>query len=329
VPLGGARYDQARGTWSKLPAFPGTSPGSPISTTAVWTGHELLAVVSYEHVFPISCAKPCERGFGITTRAVAAAWAPGGRAWHILASTPRNNAVGASTYLAQAMWTGHEMVLLGGSDCLPGMSCPAFPGPSGAAVTFDPATRSWQLLGIRVGGAGSWPSSWTGQALALLAGGGQYQASQAPFASAGSAAAFDPATATWVPLPRVPAHPVDEASMAWTGRQLLVWGSTSTGRNFAAALAPGRAPVAHGYVEGMAQYCVGPVGSEPSPGTVIAVVARHDGRIAAIQFVEAPLHFRFVLPPGAYTIGAGNDVDRTVTVRVGITAQVHLYSRCL
>jgi hypothetical protein len=328
VPLAGASYDPARSTWSKLPTFPRTGPGAPISTAAVWTGHELLAVVTYEHIFPISCGK-CESGYGITSRAVVAAWAPGWASWHMLASTPRDSVVAGSTYMAQATWTGREIILLGGSGCLPGMSCPPFPGPNGAAVAFDPATRSWQQLGIRVGGAGAWPSSWTGQALALLAGDGQYQGSQAPFASAGSAAAFDPATATWVPMPRAPAGSFYAMSMAWTGGQLLVWGSTSAGRNFGAVFAPGQAPGAHGYVEGTVQECVGPVGSEPQPGAVMEVEASHGGRISAVQFVEAPFHFRLELAPGRYTVSASNDVDQTVSVRSGTIEEVHLHTLCL
>jgi hypothetical protein len=130
-------------------------------------------------------------------------------------------------------------------------------------------------------------------------------------------------------MPHAPAYPFTGASMTWTGGQLLVWGSTSAGRTFGAAFAPGQAPGAHGYVEGTAQECVGPVGSEPKPGAVMEVEASHSGRVSATQFVEAPFHFRFELPPGSYTISASNDVDQTVGVRVGTTEEVHLHTLCL
>lgn len=157
---------------------------------------------------------------------------------------------------------------------------------------------------------------------------GPNQAKVAPFPSAGSGAAYDPGTSTWVPLPRVPAIPWDGASAAWTGRQLLVWGSTSAGRNFGEALSPGKAAGASGYVEGTAQYCTGPIGSKPPPGSVMAVTASHGGRIAAIQFVEAPFDFRFQLAPGSYAISASSDVDPTVTVRAGTKEKVRLNSAC-
>ena len=52
-------------------------------------------MVTYEHIFPISCGK-CESGFGITSRAIVAAWVPGWRSWDMLGRTPRNNAVAAN-----------------------------------------------------------------------------------------------------------------------------------------------------------------------------------------------------------------------------------------
>jgi hypothetical protein len=326
VPLGGASYDVAQGTWSNLPSFPKTGTGSPISTSAVWTGSELLAVVTYEHIVPIPCAK-CEKGYSISSRAVVAAWSPGWGSWHVLAGTPPHSEVAASTYMARATWTGREIVLLGGYECLPGMSCPALLGPSDAAIAFDPANHTWKPLGVQVGG-GVWPSSWTGQALALLAAGGEYQGSQEPFTSAGSAAAFDAATDTWSPLPHLPVSPSD-ASMVWTGRQLLAWGSTSAERDFTATLTPANVTTRLGYVEGSVQPCVGPVGSEPRPGAVMAVIANHSGHIAAMQFVQAPFNFRLVLPPGRYTITASNDIARAVTVRAGVSDAVDLHSACL
>jgi hypothetical protein len=161
-----------------------------------------------------------------------------------------------------------------------------------------------------------------------LAAGGDYQDSQEPFTSAGSAAAFDPATDTWALLPHLPVVPID-ASMVWTGQQLLAWGSKSEGDDFTAALTPARVGAGLGYLEGSAQPCVGPVGSEPPPGAVLAVAVSYDGRIAAMQFVQAPFHFRFALAPGHYTVTASNDLAQAVTLRAGASDEVHLHSACL
>jgi hypothetical protein len=186
----------------------------------------------------------------------------------------------------------------------------------------------WQPLGIQVGGGGVWPSSWTGRALALLAAGGDYQGSQEPFTSTGSAAAFDVATDTWSPLSHLPVSPSD-AAIVWTGRQLLAWGSTSAERDFTAVLTPANVTAGLGYVEGSVQPCVGPVGSEPRPGAVMTVVAKHNGNIADVQFVQAPFKFRLVLPPGRYTIAASNDIAQPVTVRADVNYAVDLHSACL
>ena len=329
--LDGASYDPARGSWAKLPPLPHTGAGTPISTTAVWTGSELLAVVTYEHIVQIPCVKPCTYADSISSRVTVGAWAPGWHSWHMLQTAMPKADRYMPTYTAQAVWAGQRVLLLGGSVCMPGMSCPAAFGPGGFAEAFDPSKRSWEPLGPKVGIAGAWPAAWTGQALVVVDPGG-YQGRNPPFTTAGSAASFQPAAGTWAPLPRAPIGTLVAASAAWTGRQLLIWGSDGAGRDVGAVLTPPRHPNAGtasaGYLTGTAQPCLGPSGARPPLGYLMTVSVSQRKATAAWQFVAEPFQFRFSLAAGDYTVGAVGDISRDVRVRPGITQHLDLSSAC-
>ena len=332
APLAAASYDPARGTWAELPEFPPSGPGTAVSTTAAWTGTELLAVVTYEHVMQIPCAKPCTYADTISSHVVVAAWAPGQTSWHVLqAAMPKGQAY-MPTYLAQAIWAGHQLDILGGSVCLPGMSCPVPLGPGGWAESFDPATRSWQPLGPEVGVGSTWPAAWTGQALVVIDV-GQYQGNNAPFSEPGSTASFEPDSRTWVPLPTAPTGVLTTASAAWTGQDLLVWGSNRAGSEVIASLIPGKATsvpnVGDGRVDGTAQYCSGALPeTRPPPGFVMSVSVLRGDRTVSLQFVSLPFAFHFELSPASYTVEAGGDRPQRVTVRAGNSERVLLHADC-
>ena len=332
VPLAAASYDPARGTWAELPEFPPSGPGTAVSTTAAWTGSQLLAVVTYEHVVQIPCAKPCTYADTISSHVVVAAWAPGQTSWQVLqAAMPKGQAY-MPTYMAQAIWAGHQLDILGGSVCLPGMSCPMPLGPGGWAESFDPATRSWQPLGPEVGAGSTWPAAWTGQALVVIDV-GQYQGNNAPFSGPGSAASFEPDSRTWVPLPTVPTGVLTTANAAWTGQDLLVWGSYEAGSEIAASLAPGKATnlskEGDGRVDGRAQYCSGALpGARPPAGFLMHVSVLRASHTVSLQFVAAPFLFHFDLPAASYTVEADGDRPQRVTVRAGNSERVLLHADC-
>ena len=80
-----------------------------MSTTAAWMGSELLAVVTYEHILQIPCAKPCTYADTISSPCVLASWAPGQTSWHVLqAAMPKAQAY-MPTYMAHAIWAGREL----------------------------------------------------------------------------------------------------------------------------------------------------------------------------------------------------------------------------
>ena len=72
---------------------------------------------------------------------------------------------------------------------------------------------------------GSGPAVWTGSAMVVFntkAGATPGPPNRPPHIPPGAAAAFDPAAGAWTDLARCPIPDLTNASLAWTGRQLLV-----------------------------------------------------------------------------------------------------------
>lgn len=237
--VNGATYDVATGKWARLPELPAQAPGSPVSATAAWTGHQLLAVVTYEKVVITGkgCKEPCTVTETESSSTEVVAWAPGWQAWHVVVVRPQKDLTGVFTYQAQAVWAGDELLLVGGSFCLPGMSCPAL-GPEGYAASFNPHTLAWHPLPGNVGYQSDWAWCWTGHSLVAL-----YLSSVAEPAplkvKAGAGFAFDPVAARWTAVPRAPVRGLATASVTWTGRQLVVLGTDAAGQYRTEVLTPG------------------------------------------------------------------------------------------
>ena len=281
-----------------------------MSATAAWAGRRLLAVVTYEHIMQIPCAKPCIYANTISSHVVVAAWAPGQTSWHVLQTAMPKGQPFMPTYMAQAIWAGRELMILGGSVCLPGMSCPIAQGPGGWAESFDPATQSWLALGPAVGVGSTWPAAWTGQTLVIVDVGG-YQGNNAPFSEPGSAASFQPESRTWVPLPTMPTGEMTTANAAWTGQDLLVWGSNEAGNEVTASLTSNQATSfaigGYGHLDGTARYCSGALPrARPPAGFLVRVsVFRDPHGLVAVR--RGALQFPLRFPASSYTVEADGD----------------------
>jgi hypothetical protein len=166
--------------------------------------------------------------------------------------TPREATLG--------LWTGREVLLIGGSDepaCPPTASCASDPTPLKDGVALDPGSGRWRRLaeapapllnaqGVVVGsiayvlpGAGRellaydidgdrWrllPATFaTNGRYALVAAGDRLVAYQrGDEAGPGADYVLDPETATWAPLPTDPLGAAFDRTMAWTGRELVVF----------------------------------------------------------------------------------------------------------
>jgi len=130
------------------------------------------------------------------------------------------------TYGANAIWTGQKVLLLGGTGCLPGTGCAA--ETTGMGFAFDPALETWRKIPSRSVLVQSVPETWTGHAVVVLNQGAEIGTGTRAILSPGDDALYDPASGAWLNLPRGPVGALDDASVAWTGRQLLVWDGGDT-----------------------------------------------------------------------------------------------------
>ncbi|MBL7258760.1 kelch repeat-containing protein [Paractinoplanes lichenicola] len=160
------------------------------------------------------------------------------------------------------LWTGREVLLIGGSDatpCPPNASCAYPPGPPLTdAAALDPATNTWRTLaappastfgaqGVVIGSTAFLlpyesrrellvyhvdREAWTTLPVPFdpARGYGLVAAGKSLVAYGGSDEAgptddfrLDPATGKWTPLPDDPLGPAFERSMAWTGRELALF----------------------------------------------------------------------------------------------------------
>jgi hypothetical protein len=191
----GAVYMPADNSWSVLPAVPAQAGWTVGAVAPAWTGSELIAWVTWQKSGP--CGQGCgyvdERQLGFALRAGASSWTALG--------VPKVQTGGAAT-----AWTGSEVLAVGGTYCP--RSCPP---PIGQFGTYQPATSSWAIVPGYASRGGSL-ALWTGRAFVAAYGNGL--------------GAYDFTTRRWWQLPAVPAGVASAEAAVWTGRQLLVWGTT-------------------------------------------------------------------------------------------------------
>jgi hypothetical protein len=161
--------------------------------------------------------------------------------WSELPAPPevRSGAATAWTGSQLLVWGGYEWVGTGDED------------PDATGFAFDAASRRWTVLPASpLRGRADAAFAWTGRELLIWGGwDGGFRAD--PYF--GDGAAFDPASRTWRMLPPAPIE-ARTAFSTWTGRELLVWGSTdrSTRRRDGAAYDPSTdtwRPIAEGPVD--------------------------------------------------------------------------------
>jgi hypothetical protein len=213
----GAVYHPDTDSWDRLPSLPLPTNDSVAATTMGWAGTELVVVVTYKNV------KQSGSSSETTVSQRAFAWTPGSSAWRNLRPPPP----GQSIFGAHPTWDGDELLLVGGTGCLPQESCAA--ALTGYAYAYNPDSDTWTPLPPNVVLVDSLPEVWTGRALVALNAGAMIGGSSAAILSPGDGAVYDPVTNVWLSLPRNPLANLDSASVAWTGKQLLVWASGNVG----------------------------------------------------------------------------------------------------
>lgn len=184
--------------WARLPKAP-IAPRSEY--TAVWTGKEMIVWGGYSNM--------AQYGDG-------AAYNPQTRTWTKIAPSPL---VGED--LAMSVWTGKDMLIFGGS----GTS-----GSSSDGAAYDPATNTWRKLapiprslGGNLTGSGSY-AVWTGKVMVAW---GFFGNGRGAHGGASLAAAtYNPATNSWATGTVAPAQAPLFGDAVWTGKEMIVWGSS-------------------------------------------------------------------------------------------------------
>jgi hypothetical protein len=179
------------GKWRALAAAP-----SPIGTLAAvaWTGKELVVWGGYKRNF----------GNGVPS-SDGEVYDPRTGVWTKLPPAPLKPAAGAA-----AVWTGSEVIIVGG-----GSQTSVYD----QAAAFDPATDTWQELAAPPVAAREQMSGfWTGTSAIFLGG------NKADHHSYDDGASYSPTSDSWtyIPGPRLPAsHPLDWPTYVQTGNQLI------------------------------------------------------------------------------------------------------------
>jgi hypothetical protein len=184
----GAAYNSSTGRYRQLPRSPLAPSQGPVGA---WTGRELVLLVS--GLDPEG--KPYPARF-----ARAAAYNPTTNSWRRIAPAPK---AGGS-----AVWDGNELLVVGAG------------ANARAAFAYRLSTNRWRDLAPLPAGRVGGTAVWTGRQLYLW--GGQ---SRGGLRSLRDGIAYDSRTNRWSTIPQAPLRRgLGSSTVAWTGRQLLVWG---------------------------------------------------------------------------------------------------------
>jgi hypothetical protein len=185
--------------WTLLPAAPIAARSE---YAAVWTGKQMIVWGGYS---------------GTAQYGDGAAYDPATRTWTKIAASPL-----AGRELAVTVWTGKDMLIFGGT------------GNSGApsnGAAYDPAANTWRKLapipgslGGNLTASGSY-AVWTGKVMLVWGffghGGGVHGGGSL------AAAAYNPAVNSWTTGTVAPAQAPLFGDAFWTGKEMIVWGSSA------------------------------------------------------------------------------------------------------
>ncbi len=166
----------AAGHWSEIPAAP---MGARNGASVVWTGKELI-------VWGGNARYPASESDLFGLKADGAAYDPTTRSWRSLAKSPLSPRFGAP-----AVWTGSEMIVVGGELRSPRGQAETPGGTAGVnAAAYRPSIDAWRII----------PQSpivptvavWTGDRVVVFSG--------------ANGASYDPDANAWHRLPPIPAH---------------------------------------------------------------------------------------------------------------------------
>jgi alpha-tubulin suppressor-like RCC1 family protein/subtilisin family serine protease/N-acetylneuraminic acid mutarotase len=206
----GSRYDPSTDSWIDLPTVGAPTPRAGHS--AVWTGTEMIVWGG---------ATRTRDGFEND----GGAFNPATGQWRPLST------VGAPAPRAhhEAIWTGEEMIVWGGSRCFSVLGEPIDDQCTfGDGGRYNPRTDTWTPLALN---GAPLPREfhtmvWTGTEVIVW--GGSRPSSVTGVVYYADGARYSPAADRWLPLP-VSGAPVPRAKheAVWTGTEMILWGGES------------------------------------------------------------------------------------------------------
>ncbi len=192
------------GTNSWVATNPAGAPEPRFYHTAVWTGTAMIVWGGFDGPGVLSGGTFLDDG-GVYT--------PGTGSW----TATRLLGAPAGRSLHQAVWTGSEMIVWGGSGDWFGADLFASGG------RYAPETDSWtatSLTGAPSPRAGH-TAVWTGSQMIVWGGD-----DSSPLAEASTGGRYTPETDGWAATSTTgaPAPQYDDATAVWTGSEMIVWG---------------------------------------------------------------------------------------------------------
>lgn len=184
----GARYDPVADRWRRLPPAP---IKGRIGAFGVWTGTTFLVWGGYER-----------RGGTDVPALDGALFDPAMSRWELMPTAPLDDGEGATT----ASWIDAELVV--------------FSGRMRSGAAFDISTGRWRRISsppLDLGDSNGPALAWTGTELVVLG----YPVDNVDTSMAW-AAAWNPRTDRWRPLPEPGLRSMDGGLALWTGREVVV-----------------------------------------------------------------------------------------------------------
>ncbi|MBO0869560.1 MAG: hypothetical protein J2P15_13440 [Micromonosporaceae bacterium] len=131
----GVAYEPGTRTWRMLPPSP---LGARSGTASVWTGHAMFVWGGYDSLYPLVVSTSALGGIFAPGHATnsGALYDPDRRTWQVL---PRSPLLGGLVS-ARALWTGREVVVVGGRPPGRGNSVDV------VAAAYNPTSHSWRML---------------------------------------------------------------------------------------------------------------------------------------------------------------------------------------
>jgi N-acetylneuraminic acid mutarotase len=192
-----AAFNPETNRWRRLPDPP-TGTGGP--AFAVWTGRQMIGWGG---------------GGGDLLLNDGAAYTPATNTWKLL---PRAPLQGRGRRDAAGVWTGTEMIVAGGF-------APTSRGQRvfSDAAAYDPRTNTWRTLVSMPVAEWSGSAVWDGHEVLIVQ--GIPRATQDLAVPMRRGLAYDPLANRWRWLAPME-YPREGSVVAWTGRQLIVWGGS-------------------------------------------------------------------------------------------------------